>query len=134
LQEKKRQGLRPAEIVILALTACVLCFVLGWFLRGAVMVRPVTQGLELLPPRRAQIEPIALPEPTEGEPAPVIVNINTADIYLIMTLPGIGEKRAADIIAHREANGPFTIPEELTEVKGIGDAMFAAMEHLVTVD
>jgi len=133
LQEKKRQGLRPAETLILVLTACALCFVLGWFFRGSAMARPATQGLELLPPRQAQASAMPLPESATGEPAPVIVNINTADVYLLTTLPGIGEKRAADIIAHREANGPFSIVEELTEVKGIGDAMFAAMEHLVTV-
>ena len=134
MQEKKSSGLRPAETVILVLTACALCFVLGWFFRGAAMARPATQGLELLPPRQAQASAIPLPEPQNGEPKPVIVNINTADLYLLMTLPGIGEKRAADIIAYREENGSFVIAEELTEVKGIGDAMFAAMEHLVTVD
>ena len=134
MQEKKKQSLRPAETAILVLTACAFCFVLGWFFRGAAMVRPVTQGLELLPPRQAQANSMSLPEPEAGEVAPVIVNINTADLHQLMTLPGIGEKRAADIIAYRETNGSFSIVEELTEVKGIGDTMFASIEHLVTVD
>ena len=51
----------------------------------------------------------------------------------LMTLPGIGEKRAADIIADREANGPFRIPEDLTRVSGIGEGILEGLIDLVTV-
>lgn len=49
-----------------------------------------------------------------------------------MTLPGIGEKRAEDIIAYRQANGPFRIPEELTEVPGIGEGILEGLIDYVT--
>jgi competence protein ComEA len=49
------------------------------------------------------------------------VNINTADAAtLARELVGVGETRAAAIVAHRTQNGPFRSVEELTLVKGIG--------------
>jgi competence protein ComEA len=61
------------------------------------------------------------------------VNINTADASSLESLPGVGPSTAKAIIAHRQANGPFSTPEGLLEVKGIGDAKFAAMRSLVVV-
>lgn len=50
------------------------------------------------------------------------IDLNTADIYDLRRLPGIGEKRARDIIAWREEHGPFQTVDELTEISGIGPA------------
>lgn len=61
------------------------------------------------------------------------VNINTADSAGLTTLPGVGEKTAEAIIAWREANGAFTSPEQLMEVRGIGAAKFEAMRDFVSV-
>ena len=60
------------------------------------------------------------------------VDLNTAGVDELMTLPGIGEKRAEDIIAYRQANGPFRIPEELTEVPGIGEGILEGLIDYVT--
>lgn len=62
-----------------------------------------------------------------------VVNINTADVTLLESLPGVGPSTAKAIIAHRQANGPFAKPEGLLEVKGIGDGKFAAMKQFITV-
>lgn len=62
------------------------------------------------------------------------VNINTADAQTLMTLSGIGEKRAADIIADREANGPYRYPEDITRVKGIGEATLKKIIDHITVE
>ena len=51
------------------------------------------------------------------------IDVNTADVYDLQRLPGIGEKRARDIIAWREAYGPFRTVDELTEISGIGPAI-----------
>lgn len=62
-----------------------------------------------------------------------LVNINTADATALEALPGVGPSTAKSIIAHRQANGPFSSPEGLLDVKGIGDGKFADMKPFVTV-
>jgi len=52
-----------------------------------------------------------------------VVNINTASAEeLAAALSGIGLSKAQAIVAWRDANGAFTHPEQLLEVKGIGQA------------
>lgn len=51
------------------------------------------------------------------------LNINTASAADLTALPGIGEKKAAAIVAWRNANGPFTEPEQLLQVDGIGEGI-----------
>ena len=48
------------------------------------------------------------------------ININTADLTLLMTLNGIGEVKAQAIIDYRMKHGPFKTIEEIMKVKGIG--------------
>jgi competence protein ComEA len=62
------------------------------------------------------------------------VNINTADVALLDTLPNIGESRAQAIIDYREAYGPFTSIEQIMEVPGIAEKMFEDLRDLITVD
>ena len=49
------------------------------------------------------------------------VAVNTADADELDTLPGVGEVIARRIIEERETNGPFYYPEDLMNVKGIGE-------------
>lgn len=59
------------------------------------------------------------------------ISINQATIEQLTTLPGIGEKKAQDIIAYREKNGPFQNLEDLKNVKGIGDATFEKLKEYI---
>lgn len=61
------------------------------------------------------------------------VNINTADIAQLCTLSGIGESRARDIIAYREANGAFQSTEEIMNVSGIKEATFQKIKDEIAV-
>lgn len=54
-----------------------------------------------------------------------IVNINTADATVLMTLPGIGENKAQDIISYREQHGEFVRLEDLKKVPGIKENLYA---------
>lgn len=62
-----------------------------------------------------------------------LVNINTADVYQLQTLPGIGQIRAKEIIAEREQNGSFRIPEDLLRVSGIGEGTLEDIIDYITV-
>ena len=60
------------------------------------------------------------------------VNINTADIYALMSLEGIGETYAQRIIDYRNANGPFQKIEDIMNVTGIGEKRFKAIKDSIT--
>lgn len=66
-------------------------------------------------------------------PAESRLNLNTATLEALQTLPGIGPSTAANIITYREANGPFASIEAIMEVPGIGPAKFEQIAALVTV-
>ncbi|MET0297798.1 MAG: ComEA family DNA-binding protein [Microbacterium sp.] len=61
------------------------------------------------------------------------VNLNTADVAALDTLPRIGEAMAQRIIDWRDENGRFTSVEDLLAVPGIGDKMLESLRDLVTV-
>lgn len=69
------------------------------------------------------------PTPIPGDP----VNINTADLALLDTLPGIGPTAAQRIIDYRDTNGPFTIVDDLLKIPGIGPVTMEKLRPLVTV-
>jgi competence protein ComEA len=64
---------------------------------------------------------------------PQRININTAEVWLLDALPGVGEKRAQDIIDYRAQNGSFHRIEDLLKVPGIGPTTFERMKNLITV-
>ncbi len=61
------------------------------------------------------------------------VNINTAGTEELMTLPGIGQVRAAAIIEYREREGEFEKIEDIMNVKGIGTGIFSKINSLICV-
>lgn len=61
------------------------------------------------------------------------VNINTASKEELMTLNGIGEAKANDIIKYRETNGNFETIEDIKKIEGIGDSIFAKIQEDITV-
>jgi len=70
---------------------------------------------------------------TQNRPAQAKININTASLAELQTLPRIGPKVAQRIIDYRTQNGPFKKPEDLMKVRGIGEKVFNQIKDLITV-
>jgi competence ComEA-like helix-hairpin-helix protein len=60
------------------------------------------------------------------------VDLNTATAAELETLPGVGPAKAQAIVAHRDV-APFKNADELVEVKGIGEKLYAQLKDRVTV-
>lgn len=71
--------------------------------------------------------------PAQADASDSRININQADAGALCTLSGIGEARALDIIAYREANGPFGAIEDIMKVNGIKEATFARIKDKIAV-
>ena len=61
------------------------------------------------------------------------VNINTADIDELKTLSGIGDSKAAAIVAYREANGDFASVEDIMLVPGIKEGVYGKIKDSICV-
>ena len=119
----------PLEGTVLILT---LLFVLGtllWFrvsrpTEGLTFVETGETGRTVSAPEQR-----SAPGMLEGE----VLDLNTASQADLTRLPGIGEKKAAAILAWREEHGPFQVVEDVMSVDGIGEKILADIRPYVTV-
>lgn len=90
----------------------------------------VTDGEKLYFPAEGET---LMPEAAGETRAAGFVNINSADVQELCTLPGIGEVRAADIISYREQNGGFESTEDIMQVPGIKSGAYEKIKDRITV-
>ena len=79
---------------------------------------------------------VTVPSKAAAENKPVSdgkVNINTANVYELCSLDGIGETLAKDIIAYRETKGAFKKTTDLKKIPGIGAGKFNKIKDRVKV-
>jgi competence protein ComEA len=69
--------------------------------------------------------------PTSSASAPI--NLNTATVAQLESLPGIGKATAERILEYRRKNGSFKKVEDLMNVRGVGEKSFLTLKPLVTV-
>jgi competence protein ComEA len=61
------------------------------------------------------------------------VNLNTATVEQLQTLPGVGPAMAKKIVEHRSKSGKFTKVEEILNIQGIGEKKFQKMKDRLVV-
>lgn len=62
------------------------------------------------------------------------VNINTAELAELMTIPGVGKTRGEAILAYRSEHGPFAEMQDIKKVPGIGDVIYEGMKDCITAE
>ena len=97
--------------------------------RAVNQAEVLKDGMQVTVPTRTEAEELRA---AEGN-AYGRVNINTAGVSELTRLTGIGEARAKDIIAYREAHGAFSSPEEIMKVSGIKEAVYEKIKDDITV-
>lgn len=69
----------------------------------------------------------------EGALSSALISLNQASSSQLEDLPGVGPALAGRIVDWRTANGGFKAKEDLLNVAGIGDKLFASVKDLVTL-
>lgn len=114
---KKAAGVISVTLTLLVLLGTVAFYFIHNLPSGPLYIR--------------SLYPTAARETSETDDPPV--NINTANLQQLMTLPGIGEVLAQRILDYREEHGPFQSPGELLNVSGIGETKLQEiLDHITT--
>ena len=105
----------------------------GADLTGLNLARVLVDGEQVVVGLPTPVGAAAAAVPPPGVTTGPLVNLNTATITELDTLPEVGPVTAQAILAWREEHGGFTAVDELLEVDGIGDATLERLAPLVTV-
>ena len=94
-----------------------------------ILMATIVAQTAVASPQGATKTPAAKARATAANP----VNLNSASVAQLQTLPGIGASTAQRIVDYRQKNGSFKKIEELMNVKGIGEKSFLKLKPLITV-
>lgn len=97
------------------------------------LASPVSDGQHVYVPHLGEENPVSYPSASRSGDG-YKININTADLNALESLPGIGPVLAQRILDYRHSHGPFSRPEEIMEVPGIGQATFDKIQDLITTE
>ena len=115
---------------------CDVLLLAGGFTEAAAMdsvnlAGQVSDGMQVVIPSIQEVRQAAAEKARERDG---LLNLNTATKTELCTLSGIGESRAAAIIAYREAHGGFSAVEEIMQVEGIKSGTYEKLKDRIYVD
>lgn len=139
--------LKKAEVAAILVTLLCMSFTAGYFIgrsSGSHVITvsaldtapstppatspPTSASVGLVSESHVSSSPAASPPAVSSK-----LDINTASLDALVSLPGIGNVLARNIIDFRTKNGPFKIIDDIKNVDGIGDKKFSAIKDLITV-
>ncbi|WP_409178235.1 helix-hairpin-helix domain-containing protein [Brevibacillus fortis] len=104
------------------------------------LAAPLTDGAALVIPAKGAAAPASASIGLVQSAASVsttgtssAINLNTATVEELMSLPGIGEARAKAIVDYRSKQGLFRSADDLKQIEGIGEKMFARIKDRLVV-
>lgn len=97
------------------------------------LAAPLADGEKVHVPREGETLAPGVSDEAADDATTGPINLNAATAEELDALPGVGEATARAIVEDREANGPFTTPEDLMRVSGIGEKKFERIRGLVCV-
>ena len=128
---------RKQMVLLIVLAVLTTVFSLGFFFGR----RSVLYELSVQTGRTKQsqsLQETAAPlEPAQAEEAAEetkLIDLNTASLEDLMTLPRIGQTLAQRILDYRAQYGKFSAPEQLMDVDGIGETTYEGLKDLITVE
>ena len=116
---------KPKIPVLIVMTSAFILFLTGFF-----FYRNYSRDSVLPVEAASQVQSVAKYPTRRTDTA--LVNINTATVEELSSLPGIGETLAKRIVAYRRQNGPFQETDQLLNVDGIGSGKLKAILDMIT--
>lgn len=118
---------KKAALAVYAVLVLSVVFALGYFsgrFHGAREVQVTVMETQ----KQDEAEPVQ-PSPSPVG----LIDLNTAEQAQLETLPGIGPELAARILEYRKTVGKFVATEQIMDVPGIGEKRYAELEPLITI-
>lgn len=140
--------MKKASVILLVVFLVASAFTGGFFLGRSVDRSEVrlSQSVVTTAPTTASTTASTQPSASTSQPSSAVspvtapasssdgrININTASVEELITLPNIGQVLAQRIVDYRQAHGPFQSLGELTEVEGIGEKRLEAILEYITI-
>ena len=91
------------------------------------LVEKISDGQRIYVPSKEEVNN----NQAQSNIATSLININTASKEQLMTLPGIGEAKALDIISYRSTNGNFKNTEDIKNISGIKESAYSKIKDLI---